>query len=326
MEEQRKINLIYIASIGRSGTTLLESMLGAHSQMATCGELHIWPHEIRQGGVRPCSCGRFVEDCPFWSAVRGRVDPLRQPSPRLEFFREAHHAGRTLRPERLRTFGTEKLSGAEAEQVRTYGANNAAIYRAFLDEMESATGRRPRWVVDASKDVYRLLWLVRSGLFNVKVLHNVKNPRAFVYSVTKRFIHGAYGTGDGAPNGAAPASTRLYYTARQSLAWSVRNHLITKLAKNHLRPEDYLLVRYEKLASRPEATFREICATIGVEAEAGAVEGFREGSFHTIAGNPMRYEQKGIVLDERWKEHLPASSRRVAELVTVFNRARYGYR
>ena len=64
-----KINLVYIASIGRSGSTLLESMLGAHSRVQTMGELHIWPHEIEGGGIRPCSCGEFVEACKFWSYV-----------------------------------------------------------------------------------------------------------------------------------------------------------------------------------------------------------------------------------------------------------------
>jgi hypothetical protein len=310
------INLVYIASIGRSGTTLLESMLGAHSELATMGELHIWPHEITAGGVRPCSCGAYVEDCPFWSEVRRRVDPLKQVGPGVHFFREKHNAGRTLRLDRLKGF-KGAITRGEQEDIAAYGRNNKAIFEAYLEVLEEQGGGQPQWLVDASKDPYRLLWLAQSGLFNVKVIHLVKNPRAFVYSVTKEWIHS---------NAGAAAPKRLYYTARQSVAWTIQNHLISKVAQNVLPPEDYMLVRYETLASEPEAVFKQICAFIGCSYEPAAVKNFRSGSVHTIAGNPMRYETKDIVLDERWKRNLPYSSRKLAEIVTSVAMSRYGYR
>lgn len=316
MKEFEKIDLIYVASIGRSGSTLLESILGAHSQMETCGEVHLWPHEIMLGGVRPCGSGEYVDRCPFWSEMRRRVDPLRQPDPNIHFFREQHNAGRTLRWERLRELGTGALRPDVARQVEVYGRNNHALFSAFLDVVEERTGQRPRWVVDASKDPYRLLWLLRSGLFHIKVFHLVKDPRAFAYSVTKPLVQAAGGVND---------LKRLYYTFRQSLAWSVQNYLFSKIAKNHLAPSDYLLIRYETLASKPKETFQTVCETIGCTYEEAAVDDFRKGSMFTIAGNPMRYESRGIALDERWKHALPPSSRKVAEAVASFSMAHYGY-
>lgn len=310
-----KPNLIYIASIGRSGSTLMESMLGAHPQIATMGELHIWPHELRGGGVRPCSCGASVLECPFWSEVRRRADPLLQEMPGIDFFREAHNAGRTLRPRRLRSVVSDP-SPREAAQISAYGQNSLAIVSAFLDVHEGLLGTRPRWVVDASKDPYRLLWLVRSGLFNITVLHVVKNPRGFVFSVTRPLLD---------PTHPAPLTRRLYVTARQAAAWTVQNRLISGIARRHLPPTDYLLVRYEAFAAEPQATFEQMCDCIGCPFDPDAVEHFRTGSVHTIAGNPMRYETRPIALDERWKTQLPYSSRKLAELVTTFTRAHYGY-
>lgn len=313
---RKKINLIYIASIGRSGTTLLDSMLGAHSHIATVGEFEIWPHEIRQGGVRPCSCGEHVHDCPFWTAVRARIDPMTQPEPRLDAFREKHNAGKTLRPERLADFRPEPLAADVAPLVRQYAENNYTLYQAILDVTEEQTGTRPSWIADSSKDVYRMLWLMRSGLFNIKVLHMVKDPHGFVYSVTKQWLDSA---------DPLRHQKRLYYSARQSLAWVVRNRLFSRVARHHLSPKDYLLIRYEDLASAPHATFQTVCDRIGIPYEEAAVDNFREGSQHTIAGNPMRYETRGIQLDERWKTRLPASSRRVTELITTGTRGQYGY-
>jgi len=317
MNTDSKIDLIYIASIGRSGSTLLESMLGAHSHIQTMGELHIWPHEIEGAGVRPCSCGRYVEECPFWSEMRRRVDPLQQPTPRLHFFREKHNAGRTLRPSRLRGLRTGYTPDArEREAIATYGRNNEAIFRAFLDLMNEQLGESPDWIVDASKDPYRLLWLIHSGRFNIRVVHLVKNPKAFIYSVTKHLI----GNGEG-----FNLHKRLYYTAHQSVAWNIQNVLFSKIAANHLSPAEYMMINYETLASDPHQTFEQVCAFIGCGYEEEAVENFRLGSLHTIAGNPMRYEKRGIVLDEKWKTLLPPSSKTLANVLTAVNKSRYGY-
>ncbi len=312
-----RINLIYIASIGRSGSTLLESMLGAHTRIQTMGELHIWPHEIEQGGVRPCSCGEFVEQCPFWSEMRRRVDPLAQPEPRLHFFREKHNGGRTLRLPKLGAFKRGfSPSGEVKRQIDTYGRNNAEIFTTFVALMKEQLGETPDWIVDASKDPYRLAWLHHSGLFNLKVIHLVKDPRAFIYSVTKHLSDADAGFN---------LHKRLYYTGRQSGAWITQNALFSHLAASFFDAGTYQLVNYETLATDPEGTFRAVCDFLGTPYEADAVHNFREGSVHTIAGNPMRYENRGISLDEKWKTRLPASSRTLASLLTASTKARYGY-
>lgn len=317
MNTDSKINLIYIASIGRSGSTLLESMLGAHSQIQTMGELHIWPHEIEGGGVRPCSCGEYVEACTFWSEMRRRVDPIAQRGPGVSFFREKHNAGRTLRVGRLKSFNPEyKPDPKEQSEIDAFGENNLEIFQQFLKVMKEQEGQEPEWIVDASKDPYRLLWLIRSGLFNIKVVHMVKNPNAFIYSVTKHLINESKGFN---------LHKRLYFTARQSVAWIIQNALFSKIAANYLSSEDYLLLTYEDFATSPHGTFEAVCETIGCEYEQRAVDSFREGSIHTIAGNPMRYEKRGIVLDEKWKSRLPQSSKTLASLLTATVKSRYGY-
>lgn len=316
MPSQPRINLIYVASIAFSGSTLFESILGAHSQIATSGEVQIWPHELLEGGVMPTGSGEFVQESAFWSEMERRVRPLAQPAPQLHFFRELHRAGRTLRVDRLREFTSAPLPEETAAAVRQYGINNYELFDAFLNLMGETTGRRPGWVVDASKDPYRLLWLVRSGLFNVRVFHLVKSPAAFAYSVSKRHVD---------PGAPFYELKRLYYTARKSLTWVIQNHMFSMIAQNHLPEGAYRLVRYEELASRPKETFRQVCEVIGCPYEEEAVDNFQAGSPFAIAGNPMRHDDRGIVLDERWKKRFPASGHRLAEAVTAINKSRYGY-
>src|SRR5438270_2363933 len=63
-----KPKLVYIASSGRSGSTVLELLLGAHSACWTLGEFHVLPWLLRTN-VKPCGCGSPVAQCPFWQSI-----------------------------------------------------------------------------------------------------------------------------------------------------------------------------------------------------------------------------------------------------------------
>jgi len=55
--------VFYILSHGHSGSTLLDMMLGAHSQIFGAGELS----NIYQPKDDPCVCGASKANCPVWS-------------------------------------------------------------------------------------------------------------------------------------------------------------------------------------------------------------------------------------------------------------------
>ena len=64
--------VIYIARSGRSGSTLLEQVLGELPGVVNVGELielFSWtaPHGQR------CGCGRAFADCPFWHRMGERA-------------------------------------------------------------------------------------------------------------------------------------------------------------------------------------------------------------------------------------------------------------
>ncbi|SEJ40200.1 sulfotransferase [Demequina mangrovi] len=308
-----KQNVIYVASIGRSGSTLLESMLGAHSAIETVGEAHIWPHEERSD-IRPCSCGELMSSCPFWRAVADEVPLAEMMGPGIDFFREHHNAGRTLRPRLLRQMSPAWRASADAHaEINAYAANNARLFEAFSHQMREQCGRAPEWIVDASKDPYRLLWFARSGMFNLKVVHVTKDPVAFSYSVTRTEIE------------AGQRAKSIYLGARQTGAWVAQNALVSRIATNVLQPADYMHLRYEDFATDPHAAFEQVCSFVGVAYESDAVRNFRSGNMHTVAGNPMRYESRPIELDERWRDRLPAANKWVAAALSVPVKRRMGY-
>jgi len=61
--------LLYIMGTARSGTTVLQVLLGQSPGVSSAGELS---HIFRDGFVQDseCSCGRRTSECAFWTAVR----------------------------------------------------------------------------------------------------------------------------------------------------------------------------------------------------------------------------------------------------------------
>lgn len=300
----KPIDLVYIASTGRAGSTLLEMLLNAHSSIASCGELQIWPRELTLGRGNPCGCGRPVVECPFWKGVQARVDPLSQPEPRIDHFRSGWRGGRVYRRELIARMLAAPAQGTPSPAEGTYGANHQALLAALGDVWEEHGGRRPRWLVDASKDPYRLFWLLRCGLFRIKTIHLVRDPRGYACSA--------------AGVGRRPLSRprRLRAVAVQAAVWRLQNHLVREVLARHAAPADHCTVTYESLASAPEATLRRVCTLLDCAFEPGMIAGFRDAPVHAISGNAMRFERRGIELDESHRRSLSAVERAAALTVS----------
>ena len=65
--------VLYVVGAARSGSTVLQTVLGSHAQIEGVGELGFLS---RSGHVfeEYCACGEPADVCPYWSEVR-RVWP-----------------------------------------------------------------------------------------------------------------------------------------------------------------------------------------------------------------------------------------------------------
>ncbi len=74
--------VVFVGGYARTGSTLLDRLLGQIDGFASFGELrHVWERNFR--GNQLCGCGRPFRSCPFWNDVVevafggwGGVDPL----------------------------------------------------------------------------------------------------------------------------------------------------------------------------------------------------------------------------------------------------------
>jgi hypothetical protein len=66
--EEEPVKVAFIGGWGRSGSTLLASMLGEVPRMTPVGELrYIWERGLHDDEL--CGCGERFGECPFWQAV-----------------------------------------------------------------------------------------------------------------------------------------------------------------------------------------------------------------------------------------------------------------
>ena len=294
-----QIPLVYIASNGHSGSTLLDLLLGAHPNVWTLGEAQNLPWELRNQRV-PCGCGAPVEKDEFWQPLLEDI-PLEIEGYHIGYFRNIAQVGKVLRWKLLPDVIRNEISDEWRPAVQEYGQNNFEYFSTVREAAAERTDQSIAWLVDNSKDPYRLFWLQHSGMYRMRVIHLVKDPRAFVYSMTK----------------SAPQD--LQATIRYTGRWIVENALISRIVDNAVFDEHVRRVRYSELARRPKKTLQSIGEWLNLEYDSALVDDFREYENHAISGNMMRWRERDdeIRLDERWKRNLPSLN---AQLIATMTR------
>ena len=68
---KNRLRVVYIMGYGRSGSTILDTILGNHPDLESVGELL---HAVRLAFLEDefCACGQRASECPFWTEVLRR--------------------------------------------------------------------------------------------------------------------------------------------------------------------------------------------------------------------------------------------------------------
>ncbi|WP_113701998.1 sulfotransferase family protein [Nonomuraea lactucae] len=286
--------VVFLGGLGRSGTTLLERLLGELPGVAPLGEVvHLWARGVLAG--EPCGCGEPFPACPFWREVGDRAFGGWSETLATRALALRHRVDRTRRVLRI---GHPDL----AEYVRTY--------RRVYDAAAVAAGARV--VIDSSKHA-SLAHCLAAGGAAIHVIHVVRDPRAVAHS-WRRTVRRPE---DGRP------MTR-WSPARTALHWTAQNLALDLLAR---RGAQVTRLRYEDLVTDPRATLTSLAQELGLPAELPFVTGStaRLTMAHTASGNPMRFTvgPLGLALDDSWRS---GSRRGLVTALTWPLRSRYGYR
>lgn len=288
--------VIYVCAAARSGSTLSDMFLGSHSQVASLGELNFLGKAISLG--QSCTCGSTVGSCGSWAmvldALKAEVGPDLRANPYGLRLWDAlastvvDHAYQTASYRRAVQFRKAwmevrgQLPAAFRERVpipeslRLAIQNKVHLYRIIARLWQK------RVLVDSSKNQREAVELYLSWPERVRVVLLTRDGRG-VYLSQKR---------GGRDNAQSLAGWRNYY--RRALP----------LIERHVPAHAKLWLRYEDLASDPEAAGRQLCNFAGIPFEPSMLD-LAGVTRHMVNGNDTRFAPgKGFRLDERWRREL----------------------
>ena len=291
------VKVLYIAGYGRSGSTLLDLLLGNAPRVEGAGELGALFELLADGHA--CWCGNLFLECPVWGPVLRR---LQEEGP-IDW-----QAARQL------SLRGESLARIGQSQSGYFQLWSSLLHR-LAEEADSDV------IIDSSKTSWptarRPLQLARSSGVEVSVIHLVRDPRAVLWSVRR---------GNNkvlAARGEAPRGSML----RGLLGWIIAN-VCAEFIRWRMPQENSIRIQYEQLVSQPSETLRRVgeFAKIDVEPIASMLatqESIPAG--HGVLGNRMhRLRTISIKADREWENNLPAWGRVLAALVAPLA-WRYGY-
>ncbi|MCW2909967.1 MAG: Sulfotransferase family [Actinomycetia bacterium] len=307
------VPVLFIAGFGRSGSTLLDRLLGSTPGLHSGGEMGgIWTQGLIED--RLCSCGTRFSCCPFWQAV-GSTSFSSLGTHDIEaivrYVRSVFPARKMWRLLSCRT--RRKL-------VSSAPANFLDITARLYQGMRTVSTRQV--VVDSSKLATYFVLLAHVSVVDVHVIHLVRDPRAVAHSWRRPRVAD--------PDG---RSTMPRFGAiKSAVLWLIMNVAVEWAARRLDLP--YVRVRYEDLVEDPARIVGGLRSGVLGDAgpDAGEAGGLVEenvdlGVVHSISGNPMRFRQgrTSIVGDADWKVG-PRGRRVIVAAITLPLRWRYGYR
>jgi hypothetical protein len=301
------IKVLFIGGYGRSGSTVLDRVLGEVDGFFSAGELR---HVFQEGYLenRLCGCGVPFRECPFWRQVTDQAFGGIESFDVAELLRVKDRVDRFWRIPQL-VWDMDTTRGRA--DLAWYAGRLRSLYAAIA----SVSGARV--IIDSSKDVSHGYVLNAIGSpVEPYVCHLVRDSRAVAHS----WARPKFNPGNG-------RDMNRYGAVRTSAEWVAINAL-TRLQRQ-VNPQ-YRLLRYDELTSNPEAAIRAILELIGeADRDVPLVDGRKVAGrpHHTVAGNPNRFRRGEIVIrsDDSWRGVMPESSRAVVTALTLPTLLRYGF-
>ncbi len=270
--------IVYIAGFGRSGSTLLDILLGNHEDIASLGEV---ASLFKQAGRLRCSCGQDVSACEVWRPISESV--RRCASGDWARARQTQAAVEAFPPGLA-----APLAGRRSQREAA-----VAIYRQLMRELfraiKEVTGRPI--AVDSSKTAWRTLYrplrLATLCGLDVRVIHLIRDGRRVMGSEMR-------GTDPQIERGAEGRRVLRGYKAVASWAWT---NLLTAWVLRELPRGNVMRLRYEDLMQNPAGTLEEIGAfidvnTAGLQARVAACQPLVV--HHLLGGNRLARQQRAV--------------------------------
>jgi hypothetical protein len=297
---------IFILSDTRSGSTLLDQLLGGHPKITSLGEVHWLLAYATQDRslydpVHPlvCSCGEVLRKCPFWLGVEEELGrPLESMRIRLNGFNSRGNQGWWSVPDALQGRARRLLERWPQlfllKPVQwIYGGRRTGLHSNDLYDAALRFTQND-YLVDSSKNIFRFRATYDCRPGSARAILFARDYRAVAYSKIKR-------------------GRSLEYAAHR---WKSYAERMQRMTADIPATEKYRL-RYEDLCSDPRGQMSKLCDFLGLEFSEAMLQR-PTSDVHHIGGSPSKFDPSKvhIAADTDYKNHLSeAESLRLKRIV-----------
>ena len=299
---KEKLKLIYIIGAGRSGSTLLERLLGQHGEIFAAGELkQIWERSFVENQL--CGCGKDFLQCEVWEKISKvffkkiddfNVDKIIQAHKKIDRVRFFPY---------LYLLKRKKKTNINIETINKYFY---LLYRS-IQEVTKKT-----YIIDSSKHPQFAYILSMNDKIDLYVIHLVRDVGGVAYSWGKKKIRPEItGKVEHMPT---------YNVWVSSILWLVANKL-SEIAGRQSKV--YKRIKYEDLASEPKKVLTDLFHFLNLNNETEDIflcdNVAKLNKNHTVSGNPMRFRSGEIMLrqDEKWKENMCRKDKIISSILAL---------
>ena len=264
--------IIYIAGDGRSGSTLLDSILANIDGSLSVGECHRFWNRFYKGETH-CACGTLMTECELWSDVDKKLhdrfnnyDPtqFKKQVKEIQLYKNFNKIPLLVASEAWKPF---------CEQVK-------AFYEIIGSHAKNTI------IIDSSKSISWAFFLKHLAFSEVYIIHLERNLPAVANSWRKRIPLPEYTSKD-------------VFMPVKSVLLSTKSWLKIKVMAARLKDADhYLFVSYETLCKEPDFWLQKIKTFVQEDFDTTQL---CMQPTHAIGGNPMRANNSDTVI--RIKSH-----------------------
>ena len=332
------VRVFKITGTARSGSTVLDIVLGNHPDIESVGEVEKlirtgWISRESLGGIDSrklripiCTCGKRLdvgyvntpdEACPFWSSVRREWVERTGPEsiegyPRLRGNFERKRPA-LLVQQYLRLLYEGRRRSAS---FRSY----ATLTRTFFESIRAVSGKPV--IVDSSKSPARAFAFAMIPGIDLYVVHLVRDGRGVIASLRKTFEKdieaGIMWDHKGRP---------MWKSVGH---WIVRN-LATQWVCARLGPNKTMRLRYEDFVADPKGALERIGSLLDLdmtELADAASTGKPMQAGHNVGGN--RTKKSGTITlrpdTQEWRTALTPTEQRLSWALMGWLMRPYGYK
>ena len=306
---KNKIKVVYLLGEQRSGSTILQRILGQHDGFFPAGELwFIWERGVHENWL--CGCGTPFQQCPYWVSVFESG------------FGGMQHVDSKAMQEaislssRTRHFPLYWLKRYQHQVARQIGSRLETIRRLYKAIQDSAD---VRVIIDSSKNPGYANLLSMIPEIDLYLIHLIRDPRAVAYSRQRTKVQ--------VDTDKRNSMVKMNPFKSASM-WTLWNATAERLRASF--PDKYIQIRYEDFMAQPREGTQKLLNMIG---EPTAASPFVDENrvllkpSHTVAGNTNRFQSGEVKLlsDEIWKREMSRHQKFLVALLTKPLMNRYGY-